>query len=200
MEDLARSNTVRDAEFRQALKIPLLSSSGAAAPAIGKAIDKTSDTYQAGYAAGAAECAQRMEAERAQLAAISGGFKNAIGEIDERNRGECAALIEKLFTAIAPSAARGSAIAEMQSVIQRYAVQKRQAITVKVHPDMANDPSFCATEDPDDAAKITIETDDSLSANAVDISWANGGMFYDPDAMISEVLGVFAGEKNASEE
>lgn len=200
MEDVAQLETEDAPTYRAALKIPTLSPRGAPPLAAAKAIDKMSVNYQAGYAAGAAECAGRLDAEKSRLAAVGAGLKNSLHGVDERCRGECTALIMQVFTALAPSIARRSVRAEIQEIVQNYAMRKKQPITIRMHPALADDLAMEDADDVSDTAKITIEADDQLNPNAVDISWANGGMFYDPDALIAEISGVFANEDKPNEE
>ncbi len=184
----------------EALKIPTLTAIGAAPLIRANPIDKLSANYKAGYAEGAAECAERLEAERAHLATIGAGLKNALRDIDERCRNDCAALIEQLFAALAPSIARLSTLAEINAIIQKNTVRKKQPVTIRIHPELADDLALGDAEDVSDAAKISIETDGQLNPNAVDISWTSGGMFYDPDAVITDILRILGEKENPNEE
>lgn len=200
MTGLAQLRPIGAHKMGEALKIPTLSANGAA-PLIGaNPIDKMGENYQAGYAAGAAECAERLEAERSRLATIGSGLKNALRDIDERCRTDCAAMIEQLFSALAPSIARQSVFAEINAIIQKNAVRKKQPITIRIHPELVKDLALGDAEDVSDAAKISIETDGQLNLNAVDISWTNGGMFYDPDAVITDVLRILGDNESPNEE
>lgn len=184
----------------EALKIPTLTTNGGA-PVIGaNPIDKMSDNYQAGYAAGAAECAERLEAETSHLATLGAGLKSALRDIDERCRNDCAALIERLFAALAPSIARQSVVAEITAIVQKNAVRNKQPLTIRIHPELANELALGDAEDVSDAAKISIETDAQLNSNAVDISWTSGGMFSDPDAVIADILRILGDNKKSNEE
>jgi len=200
MEDLAQLKPACAHKFGESLKIPTLSVNGAARPIGAATIDKTSEDYRAGHAAGAAESAERLEAESSRIAAIGAGLKNALRDIDERARNECATLIGQLFAALAPSIARQSVRAEINEIIHKNVVQKKKPITIRIHPELVNDLSIGNAEDVSDTAKISIETDEQLNPNAADIHWADGGMFYDPDALIADISSILADKDNTDKE
>ncbi len=200
MEDIAQLKPEGAQEYGEVLEIPVLSVNRGAPLINVKAVDKMGEPYQAGFAAGAAECAEQLEAEKSRLAALGADLKIALRGIDERCRNECAGLIEQLFAALAPTIARGSVHAEIRAIVHKYAVEKKQPITIRVHPSLAEELSMGDAEDVSDAARISIESDEQLNPNAVEISWADGGMFYDPDSLINDISNVFADKDTSNEE
>ena len=196
MSEAAQTTTASEAPKRKLIEFPSLASSSEAVTAAHAFVDPASDDYKAGHAAGVAECEGRITAAESQCDIISRQFQDALAEMDARYRDECLKFVSKLYLATAPGLARQSALSEIENTIASRVVEKKQKISVRLHPAL----EAAAPKSASGNQQVSIIADDTMQEAAVEIRWESGGLVYEPDALIADIKKLIDKDETKTEE
>ncbi|MEZ5892625.1 MAG: hypothetical protein R3C58_05715 [Parvularculaceae bacterium] len=165
----------------------------------GAPVDTGGAAYQAGVAAAAAEFAGR----EAQIASAHEEFVREAGEMlaemDARYRRECFSLIERLFSAIAPTLARNSSLIDIMEIVDQRVLRSHTALTMRAHPSLIAHLPEADQRRLSEAPEITLKSDETCAPAMIDVQWEKGGLFHDPDGLIADILREL-GESGAAPE
>ncbi|WDI31534.1 hypothetical protein PUV54_16405 [Hyphococcus flavus] len=155
---------------------------------VAQGADTTCEAYKAGHRDASIAYAE----EKAALERSHQAFVDSVGvmlsDMEARYRDEALALIARLFTAVAPAMARGSALSEIMSLVSDRARHSDDELKLRVHPDLVSHLSETDQKKLSDNPQIILETDPSCAPSSIDARWSKGGFCHDPDALIKEIL------------
>jgi len=149
--------------------------------------NQNSRDYKTGFQDGLVEGEARDAALRSALFDAGANFETQLNAMDARYKEQFLALLQRLFKAIAPSLARQATLGDVTALVDAHLVRKQGRIVVRMHPESASlllaAPSVAA----DDQSIVSIEKDQSMTANAFEANWADGGISHDVDALIATI-------------
>lgn len=163
-------------------------------------VDTQSDAFKAGTNAAAAEFRAQAAEQEARHEAFVQSIGDMLSEMDMRYRRECLSLIERLFSAAAPTLAHKSSLADLMRIVEERVVKDNAELTLRVHPDLVEHLSDDHQRVLSKSPQITLKTDSGCAPSAIDARWEKGGLFHDPDAFIQDVLSALRDETAPQEE
>jgi len=159
-------------------------------------VDRGSDSYKAGFSEGRATIAE----EAAELAAAHETFARSIEtvlqNIDTQYRDECIGLVRRLFAAVAPTLAKKSTMNDVMTLVEERVLGAHAEMNLHVHPSLIAHLTDAQRKVLDDNPLLHLHPDETASPASLDAKWARGGLFHDPDNLISEILSAL-GEAEA---
>lgn len=166
---------------------------------VASSVDINCEAYKVGYETASKEFMARLQEQEAWHEGFAKRIGDMLAEMDARYRRDCLSLVERLFTAAAPTLARRSSLADIMQLVEERVVRGRADLTLRIHPTLAAKLSEKDSLTLASSPEITLIKDESCAPAMVDAQWKDGGLFHDPDGLIEEVLRSL-GEENAPHE
>jgi len=104
----------------------------------GARINQNSHDYKAGFQAGLVEGEGRDAALRSALFDAGANFETQLNAMDARYKEQFLALLQRLFTAIAPNLARQAVIEDVMALAETHLARNQNRIVVRMHPEIAD--------------------------------------------------------------
>ncbi|MAW80999.1 MAG: hypothetical protein CMI63_12245 [Parvularcula sp.] len=163
-------------------------------------VDTECDAYKAGCAAASAELRGEMAQQEARHEEFVKSVGDMLAEMDARYRQEALSLIERLFSAVAPSLAVKSSRADIMQIVEQHAVHGHSELSLRAHPSLIAHLSEAEQKNLKETPLVTLKADESCAPATVDAQWSKGGLYHDPDGLIENVLKALREETGAAEE
>ncbi len=165
----------------------------------GPQVDTGSDAYKAGYNAAAADMRGELAAQESYHEEFVKCVGDMIADMDARYRQESLSLIERLFSAVAPSLAVKSSLADIMQIVEQHAVHGHSELSLRAHPSLIAHLSAADQKTLKETPLVTLQADETCAPATVDAQWKKGGLYHDPDGLIENVLKALRAETGADE-
>ncbi len=180
----------------KAMRIPALPGRAPGAPQV----DVECSAYKAGYSAAQAEVRSQLAEQEARHEAFVQSVGDMLTSIDDRYRAESLSLIERLFTAIAPSLAVKSSLADIAAILEERAMRDHSELTLRVHPTLIAHLGKADQQKLAASPLVTLNADENCAPAMVEAEWRKGGLYHDPDTLIEQILLALREETAPQEE
>lgn len=185
-----------DSGAAKAVRIPSLPGRNPGAPQV----DVESNTYQAGYAAASADLRGELAEQESRHESFVQSIGDMLSEIDDRYRKESLTLIERLFSAVAPTLAIKSSLADIMQIVEHRAQRDHCELSLRTHPSLIAHLPENDQRTLRETPLVTLKADEACAPASVDAEWKKGGLYHDPDALIEEILQALREETAPQEE